>query len=111
VEIVFGNRRLSRVLNSEANLVETYGPQNAKTIRVRLAFLAAAPSLKEVPRGKPTRCHELRGNRTGQFAVDLKHPQRLVFVPAHNPVPHLADGGYDLERITAIEIVAVEDYH
>jgi len=26
-------------------------------------------------------------------------------------VPLLADGGYDLAMITAIEIIAVEDYH
>ena len=78
---------------------------------VRLAVLKNARNLSQVPARRPERRHMLTGNRQGQYAVDLAHPYRLVFVPNHDPVPRLDDGGVDLERVTAITIIEVVDYH
>ena len=78
---------------------------------VRLALLKNSASLSLVPVTPPERCHQLRENRKGQYAVDLNQSLRLVFEPNHNPVPTLADGGIDLERVTAITIIGVIDYH
>lgn len=88
-----------------------FGPEDAKKIKLRMAVLGAANCLADVPVGPPTRRHELVGNRAEQFAVDLKHPKRLIFEPNHNPRPRKADTGLDLEKITAITILEVEDYH
>lgn len=46
-----------------------------------------------------------------QFAVDLKHPKRLVFEIADNPVPRKPDGGLDLASVTSVVVVEVVDYH
>jgi hypothetical protein len=59
----------------------------------------------------PGRCHELTGDRSGQLSLDLDGPYRLIFVPANEPVPLKADGGLDRTRVTAIEIIGVEDTH
>lgn len=88
-----------------------YGDKNAKRITIRMAVLSAAPNLAAVPTSKPDRRHQLKGDRHGQFAVDIVHPFRLVFCPNHDPVPRTEDGGIDLFRVTAIEILEVEDYH
>ncbi len=109
--ILFRTKKLARVFNSKKLLVQAYGPENGRLIMRRMAVLSAVPTLAEVPSTPPDRRHELTGNRAGRFAVDVKHPYRLIFAPVGNPVPLLADGGYDLARITAIEILAVEDYH
>lgn len=77
----------------------------------RMVVLNAAPSLKDVSHQRPERRHELTGSRSGEFAVDLEHPYRLVFRPAMDPVPKLEDGGINLASVTAIEILSVEDYH
>ena len=53
----------------------------------------------------------LSGDRKGLFAVDLEHPFRLEFKPNHDPVPLKEDGGVDLDEVTAVTIMAVEDYH
>ncbi len=74
-------------------------------------IVQAAPNLAAVPTDKPVRRHLLKGNRAGQFAVDLVHPYRLVFKPNHAPVPLREDGGIDTERVTAITIIDVVDYH
>ena len=111
MEVYFRTKKLARVFCSEMLLIREYGPENARLIMRRMSVLVAVPTLQEVPDTKPDRRHQLKGKRSGQFAVDVKHPSRIVFEPAHNPVPLLEHGGYDLSRITAIEILAVEDYH
>ena len=110
VNIVFANIKLEKIFNSKKLLQKIYGEQ-AKRIRTRMAVLKAAPCLAAVPVKKPDRRHELTGNRKGTFAVDLKHPFRLVFEPAEDPVPKKEDGGIDLEKVLSIRILAVEDYH
>ena len=85
--------------------------QNARKVRQRLVELLAADTLAVVARIPSARLHALKGERTGQFAVDVKHPFRLIFEPAHDPIPITDDGGVDLERITRIRVLSVEDYH
>lgn len=111
MDVTFKDEKLARAFNSEKNLVKEYGPENAKKIKLRMAVLAEATCLEEVPHRPPERRHELSGERKGQFAVDLKHPQRLIFEPNHDPLPRKADGGLDLKKINAITIIEVEDYH
>lgn len=79
-------------------------------LKRRLASLVAAPTLKDLD-GVPGHFHELRGDRKGQFACALWASMRLVFVPDHDPVPTLPDGGIDRAQITAISITEVVDYH
>lgn len=59
----------------------------------------------------PGGCHALRENRLGQYAITLWGPMRLIIVPHHNPIPRLPDGGVDLLKVTAVEVLTAEDYH
>jgi len=77
----------------------------------RMVVLDAAECLAEVPTKRPERCHALAGKRQGQYAVDVKPPYRIVLQPANDPIPLLEDGSVDLERVTSIRILGVEDYH
>ena len=88
-----------------------FGVENAKKIKNRMAVLDVANCLADVPIKPPMRRHELVGNRAEQFAVDLIHPMRLIFEPNNNPLPRKPDKGLDLDKITAITILEVEDYH
>jgi proteic killer suppression protein len=76
----------------------------------RLASLAVAPTLMHM-QGVPGRCHQLQADRSGQFGVHLWGSYRLVFVPDHDPITTLADGGIDRAFVTKILIVEVVDYH
>ena len=104
-------RRLTELLNSEHEMSKKYGQRMSKVIARRLAVLRNAPNLAAIPTVKPERRHPLKGKRAGQQAVDLVHPYRLVFAPAHEPLPKQRDGGLDAEQVTAIEIIEVVDYH
>lgn len=111
MEIAFANRRVAKTFNTIAELNKTYGRRMAKVITMRMDLLKAANNLSLVPAQKPARRHQLKGDRDEQFAVDLVHPQRLVFIPDHDPIPRREDGGIDLAAVTAIEIIEIVDYH
>ncbi len=111
MEIRFKSSRMRRQCNTIRDSVRAWGAQNARKLQQRLVELQAAETLEAMRKLPAARCHPLKGNRGGQFAVDLVHPYRLVFEPARNSVPTGDDGGIDPERITAITILSVEDYH
>ena len=110
MDITFKTRKLEKTFNSFRELNKSFG-ENSDKIRKRMAVLRAAPSLGDVPHEKPIRRHELTGNRAAEFAVDLNHPFRLVFVPNNDPIPYKKDGGIDLFNVTSICITGVEYYH
>ncbi|HEC13398.1 MAG TPA: killer suppression protein [Acidiferrobacteraceae bacterium] len=111
MDISFKNKKTQKVFNSSTELTKKYGVRNARIIQRRMAVLQAAPTLADVPHRRPERRHQLEGKRQGEYAVDVEHPFRIVFKPGHNPIPKTRDGGVDLTRVTAIEILGIEDYH
>ncbi len=110
MEIGFRTSKLAKLCNSATKLRGKYGPRMANLIQQRLTDLAAAETL-EVMRHLPGRCHQLTEDLHGLFAVDLVHPDRLVFSPDHDPVPELPGGGVNWSRVTKIEVVGIGDYH
>lgn len=109
--VAFKTRKLEKTFNSGSLLERTYGKSRARAIMMRLAVLANAPTLAAVPHTPPERRHQLTGDREGQYAVNLDDRARLILAPNHDPVPLLDDGGIDVQRVTAITIMEVTDYH
>ncbi|APB32395.1 Putative killer suppression protein HigA [Gloeomargarita lithophora Alchichica-D10] len=77
-------------------------------LQARLADLDAASSVRGLVVGRP---HPLRGDRIGQFALDLEGGKRLVFKAANEPVPLKNDGSIDWSQATKVCIIFVRDYH
>ncbi len=111
MEIRFASSRMAKLCNSEKEMRGKLGPRCAERLQQRLEELRAAATLGEMRLLPGARCHELTQDRKGQLAVDLVHPRRLVFEPAHDPVPTKADGGLDWSKVTEIVILEVVDYH
>lgn len=112
MDIVFANRKLRKLCNSAARLNRKFGSRKSKKIQQHLFDLAAAPTLAAVSHLPPLRCHELKGERVGQFAVDTVHPYRIIFEPAEDPIPYSEDGSFNRSQVRAICILEVnEDYH
>ena len=110
MRVEFATTKLRKWLTDEREMERRFG-QLSKTLKSRLSVLRRARSLADVPTVTPERCHQLSQNRDEQFAVDLKHPHRLVFNVEEDPVPRKADGGIDLMAVSAIRIVEIVDYH
>ena len=111
MDIVFEKAKLQKIFNRQSLIIKEFGKENGRVIMRRMSVLRAANNLEQIPHTKPERRHELTGKRKGEFAVDLKHPFRLVFRPNHKPIPLEEDGGINLKYVTSIEIIGVEDYH
>jgi len=110
IEISWADHKLEKSCLTDKEGQRRWGPDNWKLMKKRLASLAAAPTLEAMV-GVPGRCHQLRGDRRGQFALHLWGQYRLVFVPDHDPIPLVEDGGIDQGRVTRILITEVVDYH
>jgi proteic killer suppression protein len=110
VDIVFKTKQLEKACNDERLAQKKWGKPQAAVLARRLDDLRAAQTL-EVLRSLPGGLHELKGNRAGQLALDLKGGDRLIIEPAHEPPPAKADGGLDWKQVTAVRIVEVVNYH
>ena len=111
MDIIFTNRKLAKICNSDKVARKKLGQRCADLLRQRLDELAALKYLEEIRPFPAPRCHELRENRKGQLAVDLEYPKRLIFKPEHNPIPIKNNGGLDWTKITAVKIIEIKDYH
>lgn len=111
MEIYFRTKALQKVCSLRKEAVKKLGPEMALKLQLRLTQLLAAANLSEIERVPPARCHELGGDRKGQLSVDLRHPFRLIFVPANQPVPYRGDGGLDWDQVTEIEVIEIVDTH
>ena len=110
MEIQFGDRKLEEAANDFKLLKKKYGLIGAKIIRRRLDDLAAAKTLEDC-KMLPGRCHPLKEDRKGQFGMDVEHPDRLIFIPEHNPLPVSSDGTLIWSQVTRIKIIEITDYH
>lgn len=110
MDITFRTKKIAKTCNDGKEAIATLGPEQARRLRQRLDDLRAANSL-QVMASLPGRTHELKGDRKGQLSMDLKHPYRLIFVPAANPVPSKEDGGLDWAKVRAVEILEITDTH
>lgn len=104
MEIYFSNRKLQKVCEDHRKLKAKYGTGQSRKIIRRLNELQAAKNLYDISRLPQTHLHPLLGDRKDQFAVDLQHPYRLIFLPLDGDM-------VDLETITKIKIISIVDYH
>lgn len=111
MELSFRNNKLAKVLNSERELVRSYGADNGRRIGLRLQNIRDAGTLEELSKVPQTRVHELTGNRNEQISVDAKHPYRLILVCNHEKTPRKPDGGLDWARIAKVQLIEIVDTH
>lgn len=111
MQIAFRTKGLEKAASEFKEATQKYGEPMARKLGQRIKEIVAAETLADLHLIPATRCHELAQNRKGQFAVDLVQPYRLIFEPLEDPVPRKADGGIDLEKVSAVRIIEVEDYH
>lgn len=111
MDITFRTTKLKKASNTKRTAQKEWGTRRGELVKQRLDELRAADTL-EIMRFIPgAHCHELAQNRKGQLSVDAEHPYRVIFEPANNPTPQKEDGGLDWNRVTAIRILEVVDYH
>ena len=79
MKVEYKNRSIQKVCTDASAAERKYGYEMAEKIQLRIDQITAADTVEQMVQYRIGRCHPLKGNRKGQYAVDLVHPQRLVF--------------------------------
>jgi plasmid maintenance system killer protein len=111
MDVYFQTARMAKDLNSDVLRPRKHGDRRAAKLKLRLGELRAAATLADVFKLPAARCHQLKADKDECFSVDLDHPYRLIFEADHDPVPRRADGGIDVEAVTAVLVTGIEDTH
>ena len=110
MKISYKSNKLEKRLTEAKEMQKAFGTI-AKKISQRISELRAAPNLDVMKTIPAANCHELKGDRQGEFAVKISGNFRLIFIPDHNPVPMKDDKSIDCIKITDIQILEIGDYH
>lgn len=98
MKITYKNNKIKKVCTNVSEAEKRHGLEMAEKIMLRIDQISAALSVEMMIQFRIGRCHQLKGNRKNQFAVDLVHPYRLVFEKK----------GTEIQIANIIEII---DYH
>ena len=108
MDIRFRDKKLRELCEKRAVAEKRLGSVCARKLLSRLQELEAASSVSDLIASNP---HPLKGDRHGQFALDLAGGWRLVFAPANAPCPTRPDGSIDWTNVTIVSIEYIGDYH
>jgi len=108
VDIEFSSTDLQTLCEQQQIMRRQLGDNCARKLRSRLADLLAVANVTDLLAGHP---HPLKGDRSGQFALDLAGGKRLVFEPANFPIPKRDDNSIAWELVNKVRIVFIGDYH
>lgn len=97
--IKYKSKKIEKVCTSAYEAQKKYGADMAAVIQQRVAEIESSEAVECMVRHRIGRCHPLKGNREGQYALDLVQPHRLIFSVEENSV--------EIARIEEIVI----DYH
>ncbi|RMD89791.1 MAG: plasmid maintenance system killer [Calditrichaeota bacterium] len=79
MEVRFRTRKLRKQYEKSREAEKAYGPEVARRYIQRINILKQAHDINEVCALPGLRCHSLKGNRQGQWAVKLTGYYRLIF--------------------------------
>lgn len=108
MEIRFANKKIQKLCEQRQEAEKKLGSICANKLRARLSDIESASRVTDLVSGNP---HPLKGDRQGQFALDLHGGWRLVFSPASEHRPTLNDKSIDWFQVTIVLIEYIGDYH
>ena len=111
MDLAFRTNKHRKCANDHRYAQRELGPKQAKLFLDRLTEFKAAITLADLRNLPQAGHHELRGDRKGELSCNLDHPYRLIYVPAHDPVPRKPDNGLDWDAVTAVKIQEIVNYH
>lgn len=100
-------KKLTKILNDPRLIQKNFGKSRAKRIQERLDEFDAAETLAQIPSDPPPRCHPLKGQLAGKFAVDVSGNYRMIFEGYDKNDQFCTDK----DEIVTIQITTIEDYH
>ncbi|SCZ81837.1 proteic killer suppression protein [Acidaminobacter hydrogenoformans DSM 2784] len=78
LHITYKTKTLEKECIDISKATRSYGLNCARILHRRIRELKASESVEEMIQHKIGRCHALKGNYDGKYALDLEHPFRLI---------------------------------
>ncbi len=110
MQVDFNDKKLRKYLTDAREMQKAFGNM-AKKVSQRMEQFRAAPTLADMVNYPAARCHQLKGERSGEWAVDISVNHRMVFRINQNPIPLNRDGTVNALKVTEIMIIETADYH
>jgi proteic killer suppression protein len=104
MELSFKDKKFKKFCEDGTLLKRKYGDLQAELIIQRINELLSAESLFDISRLPQARLHSLKGKLKKCYALDIKHPYRIV-------ITCLNGDAQDLRSITKVMIIEITDYH
>lgn len=103
MKLEYKSKTLEKECSDFAKATRSYGDNCAKLLHRRIRELKSSDSLEDMVKYRVGRCHPLKGNLVGKFALDLEHPYRLIVEPIKD-----SSNTYGIRIVRLLE---VDDYH
>ena len=84
MNISFRSSQLERAYRQSAQAVRRWGQAAARKYVIRVTQLLSARDWDDIRSLKALRAHPLKGDRKGQWAIDMNERWRLVVMPSKN---------------------------
>jgi proteic killer suppression protein len=111
VDIEFRSGKLRKNCTDSEKAKKAYGVPRARKITQRLQEIQAASDLETLTQLRATGCHPLKGDRKGQFALELPDGFRLIFEPLDENGEAIRKEDFDYKSVRRVKIIDIKDYH
>jgi proteic killer suppression protein len=79
VQVTFRNRKLEKCYVKHKHAIRAWGDTVGRKYVERINLIQVAADLEELRKLPALKCHPLRGDREGQYAISLTGFYRLIF--------------------------------
>ena len=79
MEVEYRSKRIEKICTDASYAEKKYSREMAEKIQSRVDQIKSLDTVEQMIQFRVGRCHQLKGNRRNQFAVDLVGAYRLVF--------------------------------
>ena len=110
MNLAYKNNKLQKSLTDAREIQKSYGTM-ARKVAQRMEQFLAAPNLAILMALQGANCHPLKGDRNGEWVVNISGNYRLIFEINQNPIPANEDGSINTNLVTDIRIMGKDDYH
>lgn len=103
MKLEYKSNALEKECSDFAKATRSYGDKCATLLHRRIRELKSSDSLEDMVKYRIGRCHPLKGDLAGKYALDLEHPYRLIVEP-------ITDSSSTC-GIRVVRLLEVDDYH
>ncbi|MDY6786803.1 MAG: type II toxin-antitoxin system RelE/ParE family toxin [candidate division WOR-3 bacterium] len=110
--IIYRKKKVKRLTEKRSLATKKYGDDVANKLMQRMNEIKQAESVGALKRNMPaSNPHFLKGKRKKDLSIVIKGKWRIITRPDMDEDEYIINGNTNMNKITKIEIIKIEDYH